>query len=150
MTLGADDYLPKPFSIIELLSAVEARLMKQQVLKQHAEKKLADLRSNISLALPHEFFTPLSGILGFAEILSGDTGSLTPAEITEMGQAIYSSALRLHRHIENFVIYAQIELLAADPAKVQALRENQCASVDAVLSEECSKACQTGRPGRLI
>ena len=36
-----------------LLKAVDARLKKQDVVKQTAEKKLAELRANLSLMLPH-------------------------------------------------------------------------------------------------
>src|SRR5207247_392664 len=64
MELGADDYLPKPFAIDALYAAVEARLKKVQTVRQEAEKKLADLRDNISMMLPHELRTPLNGILG--------------------------------------------------------------------------------------
>ena len=127
MSLGADDYLPKPFTIEELFAAVNARLKKQQTIKQLAEKKLADLRSNISLALPHELFTPLSGIIGFAEIISNDATGLDANDVTEIGKAILVSAKRLHRSVENFLIYAQIELLTADTAKVSALRQSQTA-----------------------
>src|SRR2546423_10349899 len=63
MELGADDYLPKPFTIDALYAAVDARLKKTQALRQEAEKKLSDLRDNISLMLPHELRTPLNGIL---------------------------------------------------------------------------------------
>ena len=69
MELGADDYLPKPFTIEALYAAVEARLKKFQAVRQEAEKKLADLRDNISLMLPHELRTPLNGILAYGEIL---------------------------------------------------------------------------------
>ena len=69
MELGADDYLPKPFTIDALYAAVEARLKKLQTVREQAEKKLADLRDNISLMLPHELRTPLNGILAYGEIL---------------------------------------------------------------------------------
>src|SRR5262245_51465628 len=49
MELGADDYLPKPFTLEGLYGAVEARLRKLQTVRQEAEKKLAELRDNISL-----------------------------------------------------------------------------------------------------
>src|SRR5881394_1281721 len=62
MNLGADDYLTKPFTSAQLYSAVDARLKKNQVLRANAERKLADLRANLSLALPHEMITPLNGI----------------------------------------------------------------------------------------
>ena len=76
MELGADDYLPKPFTIEELYAAVEARLKKAQALRQEAEKKLADLRDNISLMLPHELRTPLNGILAYGEILAAEAATL--------------------------------------------------------------------------
>src|SRR5256885_9489149 len=73
MELGADDYLPKPFTIEALYAAVEARLKKTQTLREEAEKKLADLRDNLSLMLPHELRTPLNGIIGYGEILASDS-----------------------------------------------------------------------------
>ena len=39
-----------------------------------------------------------------------------------MGQVIYDSGKRLERLIENFLIYAQIEMISADPQKIKALR----------------------------
>ncbi len=123
MELGADDYLPKPFTAEQLCGAVEARLRKAQELRKAAERKLADLRDSISLALPHELRTPLNGILAYGEILSTDAESLAPAEVAEMGQVISESGRRLMRLIENFLIYAQLELLGSDPAKAAALRK---------------------------
>ncbi len=122
MELGADDYLPKPFSIEALYAAVEARLRKTEAVRQEAERKLADLRDNISLMLPHELRTPLNGILAYGELLSSEASTLTTSEIAEMGQVIHQSGRRLERLIENFLIYAQIELLAADKQKILALR----------------------------
>jgi two-component system, sensor histidine kinase and response regulator len=109
MELGADDYLAKPFSIPQLVGAVEARLKKHRTVQEHAERKLADLRANISLALPHELLTPLNGIMGFSEILVSDP-TVGPAEVSSMAESIRESALRLHRVIENFLIFVQLEL----------------------------------------
>src|SRR5437764_1235585 len=78
MELGADDYLPKPFAIEALYAAVDARLKKSQALREEAEKKMADLRDNITMMLPHELRTPLNGILAYGEILSTEAGSLPP------------------------------------------------------------------------
>jgi two-component system, sensor histidine kinase and response regulator len=144
MELGADDYLAKPFTIPQLVGAVEARLKKHQTVQEQAERKLADLRANISLALPHELLTPLNGILGFSEILASDPG-VAPAEVSSMAESIRESALRLHRVIENFLIFVQLELrqgVALKVASVLALSP----TVERVARETASRH---GREGDL-
>jgi two-component system, sensor histidine kinase and response regulator len=151
MELGADDYLPKPFTIDALYAAVDARLKKVQAVRQEAEKKLADLRDNISLMLPHELRTPLNGILAYGEVLSSEAGTLTPPEVAEMGQVIQESGKRLQRLVENFLIYAQIEMLAADPQKVGALRGKQALSPAALIEERArTQAASASRPHDLV
>src|SRR6266567_1614579 len=76
MELGADDYLAKPFTIDALYAAVEARLKKVQRVRQEAERRLADLRDNLSLMLPHELRTPLNGIVAYGEILASEAATL--------------------------------------------------------------------------
>jgi signal transduction histidine kinase len=125
MELGADDYLPKPFTTDALYAAVDARLKKAQTVRDEAERKLASLRDNISLMLPHEMRTPLNGILAYGEMLASDSATLKPAEVAEMGHVIHQSGKRLERLIENFLIYAQLELVASDPKNVNALRIGQ-------------------------
>jgi len=150
MELGADDYLPKPFTIDALYAAVDARLKKAQTIRQEAEKKLADLRDNLSLMLPHELRTPLNGILAYGEILSADAATLQPAEISEMGQVIHQSGKRLERLIENFLIYAQIELLRGDPHKAQALVKKQTAAPAKLIEEHArQEAKEAKRPDDL-
>lgn len=150
MELGADDYLPKPFTLEALYAAVEARLRKAQALRDEAERKLADLRDSISLALPHELRTPLNGIVAFGEILAADAGTLPPAEIAEMGQTIYESGKRLERLIENFLIYAQLEILGADSQKVQALRRKQTVQPAALIEKHAhQQAVEARRPADL-
>jgi len=122
MELGADDYLPKPFTTDVLYAAVEARLKKSQTVRDEAETKLRHLRDNISLMMPHEMRTPLNGIISNAELLATSSATLKASDVAEMGQEILNSSQRLERLIENFLIYAQLELIAADPKNVNALR----------------------------
>jgi two-component system, sensor histidine kinase and response regulator len=151
MELGADDYLPKPFSIEALYAAVEARLKKAQAVRQEAERKLADLRENISLMLPHELRTPLNGIMAYVEMLAAEAGSLSPAEIAEMGKVIHDSGKHLARLVENFLIYAQLELMAADPHKVAALRRGQTVAPARVIDERArAQAAADRRPADLM
>jgi two-component system sensor histidine kinase/response regulator len=150
MELGADDYLPKPFSGEQLCAAVEARLRKARQVREEAERKLADLRDSISLALPHELRTPLNGILAYGEILGTDAESLGPAEIAEMGLVVSESGKRLMRLIENFLIYAQLELLGSDSAKAAALQKQETRLPARTIKEKARGAAETARrPGDL-
>jgi signal transduction histidine kinase len=139
MNLGADDYLHKPFTAPELFSAVNARLQKKQTLQQDAEKKLAELRSNITLALPHEMVTPLNGIFACADLLTIQAGAMLPAEIADLGRNILESAQRLHHTIENFLLYAQLEVLATDPQGVASLRQKETANTRELIEERARK-----------
>jgi signal transduction histidine kinase len=119
MDLGADDYLTKPFTHEELLNAVHTRLAKNAELQRKSEKKLDELRGNITLALPHELRTPLNGIMGLAQILMEDYDTMAPEDVLDTARCIYQSALRLHRLIENFLVYSQIELMASESKKIE-------------------------------
>lgn len=114
MELGADDYLTKPFTQKELKAAVAARLEKQAELQRQADRRLDELRGSLTLALPHELRTPLNGILGLAGILIEDYANCTPNEVLATAQDIHSSAERLHHLIENFLVFAQIQLLVTE------------------------------------
>ena len=135
MELGADDYLSKPFTVPELRAAVQARLKRHALVRQQAEKRLADLRANISCALPHELRTPLNGIMGFAELIVTDADTLDRQEIASMATAIRDSAQRLHRVIENTLLYAQLELAFGDPAKVDALRRGALSEIESTVTK---------------
>jgi signal transduction histidine kinase len=151
MELGADDYLPKPFTIEALYAAVDARLKKAKTVREEAERKLADLRDNISMMLPHEMRTPLNGILAYGEILAADAQSMSPKEIAEMGTVIYDSGKRLERLIENFLIYAQLELLNSDPQNLHnVLRKQTPAPVPVIEKPARDQAAQAKRPGDLV
>ena len=151
MELGADDYLPKPFSIEGLYAAVDARLKKATVMREQAEEKLDTLRENITMMLPHELRTPLNGILAYGEILSADAETLQPGEIAEMGQVIYQSGKRLEHLVENFLIYAQLEMFGADPQKLQALRGKQTQHASLVAEKSAREQAQeAGRASDLV
>jgi signal transduction histidine kinase len=136
MELGADDYLPKPFTLDSLYGAVEARLKKAQTVKQQAQGALEDLRANISMMLPHELRTPLNGILAYGEILAADPTSLSAEEIADMGQTICQSGRALERLIETFLVYSQLEMVAADKQKINVLRGKRMALPGPMIERE--------------
>ena len=150
MELGADDFLPKPFTPAQLVGAVEARLQKQRLLVQQAESKLELLRQHLSTALPHELRTPLNGILGYADILRKQSLDLEPREVAQMAERIYKNGKRLNRLIENFLIYAQIEIIKMDYHKIEQLRKNVTPDVEKVIDTAArQRAYELERTGDL-
>ena len=138
MELGADDYLTKPCKPVELLNAIDTRLKKQATINQQQSQKLEELRSSITFSLPHELRTPLNGILGFSELLLTELDTLDPEEIKEMVEQIQTSGKRLYRLIQNFLLYAELELIATNVERIKALKNHQTDYVDALISEQAT------------
>ena len=108
MSLGADDYLEKPCTKDELLEAIAVRLGKQKAIEQRFEEKMEALRTSITLSLPHELQTPLSGIMGLSELMMMQSEELLPSEVHEYADGIHKSADRLYRLIQNYLLYSRL------------------------------------------
>lgn len=147
MDMGADDYLPKPFTAAQLLNAIDARLRKRELFRQSAEKKLADLRANLTLALPHEFVTPLNGIFGLAQLLASEAQTLSPKEVAEYGRDILLCAERLQRTVQNFLLYGQLEIQAADPKARSALRAQRTDHCGCLIESRARRAATAANRG---
>jgi two-component system, sensor histidine kinase and response regulator len=125
MQLGADDYLTKPCSPEELLGAITSRFEKQAAIITHSQKQLDNLRNSIALSLPHEFRTPLNGILGLTEVLIEDHEHIDRQEILEIAQGVHRSAERLYKLIQNFLLYAELETALRDSERIELLRSGR-------------------------
>jgi signal transduction histidine kinase len=114
MDMGADDFLNKPFSLDELLSTIDIRLKKREKAKHASEEKIKNITKSISFSLPHELNTPLSGIIGFSEVLINEAQFLKSEEVKEMAGFINESALRLKKTIEKYLNYSKLQVLLND------------------------------------
>lgn len=142
MKMGADDYLTKPIGRIELLDAIAARLQKRNVVEHQIRRMLGDLRRSITLSLPHEMRTPLTGILGLADLLVDDYSTITPPEILEIAQDIHVCAEQLYRLIQNFLLYAELELINTSPEQVAALKADRANGLDLLITTIATEKAQ--------
>jgi CheY-like chemotaxis protein len=142
MDLGAEDYLTKPFAASELLTTVRTQLRKREILDQISDQRLEELRDSIILSLPHELRTPLTSILGFSDILMVDAEVLEPKRIVELAQFINNGALRLYRLIENYLFYAQLEILLTDHQRVEAIRHSFTSDPAVIIQSQASNNAQ--------
>ncbi|BAY78103.1 two-component hybrid sensor and regulator [Nostoc linckia NIES-25] len=138
MEIGADDYLTKPFTTEELLKAIATRLHKQSVVQRQSQAKLDELRINIAHSLPHELNTPLNGILGMSQLLVENHSIMRESEEIEIAELIYTSANRLNRLTQRFLLYSNLELIIRDSEKIREIQEtsDRCITKK-VLSDVC-------------
>ena len=108
------------------------------------------MRGNIGMALPHELLTPLNGILGFASLMMDERVVLDPLEVRDFARNIHLSAVRLHRLIENFLLYSQTELARTDPATIAEWRQTRRTLTQEILAGVAGeKAAAAGRQNDL-
>jgi len=112
MKLGADDFITKPFDIDELLDAVNARLKKSEKIQRNYNRQIEEIRSSVRKSIPHEIRTPLNIILGMSDFLKKHFDNTSNSDAKEMLDNISESARRLHRLFENYLCYANLEVIA--------------------------------------
>lgn len=110
LKLGADDYITKPFTVKDITEVVFAKLKRKEKLDALIEQKLNHIKSGISFSLPHEFLTPINGIIGPISMLIDNKIEFEEEEINEMHNVIFNSAQRLKKTVENFLIYNELNL----------------------------------------
>ena len=142
MEQGADDYLTKPFAVHELLRTIETRISKAEVVKQEAERRNEALRNNIILSMPHELRTPLTVILGFSDILIADHQTMERPRIAEMSQHVNKAALRLYHLVENYLVYAQIEIAMNEPDFNNIIKSSKTEDSQLVIEDQAIQKAQ--------
>jgi two-component system sensor histidine kinase/response regulator len=148
MEQGADDFLLKPVASEELFACIRARLSRADIHWRVEDKVLSEFRASMTSQLPHEFITPLAGILGLSEILMQDAAMLTETEKHDFHSDIYQSALRLQRTIKNYLLMLELDREEKLPAESQGqrplsrtqLKSSLTAGVDAAVARHGRKA----------
>lgn len=102
---GADDFLSKPFEIKELVSIIEAKIVRFEKIK----RGYANLYTGKKTAFLHEINTPLNGILGSIELLMDTDINLEKKEINEFYESIKISGERLNRTMQNIILYQNLK-----------------------------------------
>jgi signal transduction histidine kinase len=109
MELGADDYLTKPFTSAELLTAINTRLARQNQIALHTEQKIENAKRQLTRMVTHELRTPLISINTVVDIISRQLGQLSPSELQEMLDSISAGSKRLSHRVEQLVFVTQLE-----------------------------------------
>ena len=117
MNLGADDYITKPFSPSALVTTIKTRISKNAMMQSAVHDKIKQLTENLAYAMPHELRTPMTAIMGCADLIKRNIDPLNTEEILLCSELIDTSVRRLYRLIEQFNHYAQLTLIEAEPLR---------------------------------
>ncbi len=142
MEFGAEDYLPKPIAADTLLSAINTQLQKHEDI----EKRMDELRANISKNLPHEMRTPLNQIIGFSSLLKDSSLEYDIEDIQRMASYIYDGGYRLYRIIENYLLYSELKVTLENIDAIKQIRKVNAFDVWPILEKVAKeKGRQYGR-----
>lgn len=104
MTLGADDYLTKPFEFKDLLSTINAQISKKEVLNNHINKEYEKSFQHWRSIANHELFTPINVIQNIFHI--SDQQSKLDHELKSVFDI---SVTRLKRTISNLLLLSGVD-----------------------------------------
>lgn len=142
-SLGVDDYLIKPVDPDDLVIAVENVLRRIRHMDAEFKRQMDELRTQIVSTLQHEFRTPLTFILGYAEYLAEvmeDEEEL--AMLRSSVEAILEGGHRLQSMIEKFLLLADIQQRQDLPDRVQLIRLNEL--VQTIVTSYTERAKEAG------
>lgn len=108
--LGVEDYLTKPVDEGELLLSIQGVLRRRRIVREEMERQLDMLRSRMIGLLQHEFRTPLTFVLGYAEYLLQTTEvEVDLDDLRSSASAILEGGRRLEALIESFLLLAELQ-----------------------------------------
>jgi signal transduction histidine kinase len=118
---GGLDYVTKPFQAEEILSRVKTHLeLRRQALRIEEQKRqlqedhdrlleLEELRDNLTHMIVHDMRSPLTGILGFAEMLMGELKELGHDKPAMYAEQIQVTGSRLRDMVTTLLDISRIE-----------------------------------------
>lgn len=105
LEVGADDFLHKPVSALELRARVRSMLRIKQ--RFDDQQTMMKLREDLASMIVHDMRVPLTSILGFSELLLLKGESQT--DCTEFVQHIFNEGNRLNSFLNDMLILAKME-----------------------------------------
>lgn len=127
LLLGADDYLLRPMDRSRLLFVIRLRLNRQAELLEsilQQQNALDNAKSELTLMVAHELRTPLVGIQMAAEILSRELDTVSRAQLQEMIEVISAGSTRMHRLVEQAIMFVLLDTGALAESVAEQSRPN--------------------------
>ncbi len=86
--------------------------------KKQLAEKFANLQSNLSMSIPHEFRTPIHQILSSADFVLSRFDDVAKEDLREMLTDIKNAANRLRKMTDNYLFYANLMVKSTNVAEI--------------------------------
>lgn len=110
--MGVDDYLIKPFDAEDLMIAVRSKLQRIGGIADHHKTVVSGIKRSILTMLNHEFRTPLTMVVAYADMLNESRDNIEgmdEAELMLFLREMSTGADRLRHLVENFILLVELE-----------------------------------------
>ncbi len=114
MEAGADDFITKPYTSLEILTAIRAALDRVARSARLSVTRVEQLHLDLSAALPRELRVPLDALLEHSGSLATSACDLSIDQIGQASRDVAATGQHLCRLTENFLLYAQTTFLSAE------------------------------------
>lgn len=107
MELGADDYIPKPFTTEELLRAINTRVDRFVEVSDQANESLTRTKKQLAHVISHELRTPLTSINMAVQLMSQQLDFLSTDDIYDLVDTLGNGTNRLNRLVEQMSLFVE-------------------------------------------
>lgn len=121
MELGADDYIPKPFTAEELLRAVQTRVNRFNEVGEQANEELMATKKQLAHVISHELRTPLTSINMAVQLMSQQLDFLSTNDINDLVHTLGHGTNRLNRLVEQISLFVEAKSGLIDSTKINAI-----------------------------
>ena len=118
MDLGADDYITKPFTRVELIKTVTTRLKKSENIRELTDTKAQERTAKLNFtnreleafnySVSHDLHAPLRALNGYANMLTEDYADLLDSEGKRMLKAIIEQSKKMGDLIDDLLTFSRI------------------------------------------
>jgi signal transduction histidine kinase len=108
-SMGAEDYIIKPFDPQELVVVVNSRIGRAQAIREATESEFEELKQQIITLLSHELRTPLTSVYGYTELALEEATELPPGDFQQFLMGIKKGADRLTHLVEDLLMVVRLD-----------------------------------------
>ena len=109
------DPIKDEFGVVGWVTCISIDITERRVMEEELKKKNKELektnseKDKLFSIIAHDLRSPFFGLIGLSEILAKEGYKLSPEEVTEYSNDIYSSTMYLYKLLENLLLWAQFQ-----------------------------------------